>query len=72
MRDFCSYAPDFLFGYPVWKACQQHDRDYKNQIGRKEADKNFLFNLKIILPKKLHLFAYVYYLAVRALGWLHY
>ena len=49
-----------------WIACKVHDMDYESgDISRKEADENFLFNMKSIRPG---IVCYLAYYAVRIFG----
>ncbi len=73
--NYCTLAPDNIFGYYIGGCCHYHDDRYKDdpkKMTRKEADIKFLRCMKSILPLYLHFVAYSYYYAVRLFsgpGW---
>mgnify|MGYP002636916033 CR=1 FL=1 len=75
--DYCSGVPDFLYMKPC---CKNHDEDYANQVGKFQADYNFvkcgLTNASTYSTwhKRLRsrTVAITYYLGVTIFGWLPY
>ena len=73
VKDYCSFVPDYINGFYVGSACKSHDENYYNQIGRKDADKQFLSDLLRLGSGKLFKAkCYLYYFGVRLFGWLFY
>lgn len=68
--DFCTLAPDKLFGYDLSNACYIHDVHYMNKkVSREEADIQLYYNLKYCSNSFI---ASIYYLFVRVFGWIYY
>ncbi len=65
--DFCTKAPDYILGVYIGSACEQHDHDYANQIGRFKADCGLFMNIARI---RWWLFpvAFVYFIGVLLFG----
>ena len=75
----CTGVPELIFH----KACNQHDRDYYDMVGRKLADKTFYSNMnksivecsEALESHEIELYelaAHAYYVGVRTLGWFFY
>ena len=71
IKNYCTFAPDGLFGYYWGDKCKIHDEDYYYQkCTRKEADIKLRDGMKEVLPNCLHWIAWIYYLVVRKVSWL--
>ena len=68
--NYCTMAPDKLFGYDLSEACYQHDVHYmEKNVSRLEADIQLRINLCVVSNKFI---GWVYYIGVRLFGWLYY
>jgi len=68
--DFCTLAPDKLFGYDLSGCCYAHDVHYMNKdVTRLEADIQLRENIVAVSNK---LIGWIYYIGVRLFGWIYY
>jgi len=68
IKDYCTMAPDKLFGYDLSGCCAQHDKDYAEQTKtRLQADRDLLWCINRVAPAFV---GYVYFWAVRLVGWI--
>jgi hypothetical protein len=76
-NNYCSYSPDRLFGITFNFACYLHDRQYRNEVVRREtrlkADQNLrdrIYSEFVKKNKKIkgYIISRIYYFAVRLLG----
>ncbi len=73
--DFCTMAPDKLFGVDLSKCCYFHDFEYiEKNLTRKNAD--FLLRLSILRqfriagkPRLGKIVSTIYYIFARLFGW---
>ena len=78
-NNYCTCAPDKIFGVDLSKVCYQHDVDYlkkKNKPSRFIADKKFFFAVLNEFTKRKKnkigfIVAIIYFLMVRAFGWIY-
>ena len=77
-KDYCSRSPDVLFGVRISKACYLHDRQYRNEVRkrqtREEADldlmKNIIKEFKKASKGTVGVFVgFIYYFIVRIFNW---
>lgn len=70
-KDFCSCAPDVLWGIDISEACRIHDEHYAQQkVSKEEADIQLRENIIALGQNKLRfrIAGWIYYLAVKYLG----
>lgn len=76
--NYCSFAPDKLFGVKFNYACYLHDRQYRNEVKKRKtrlkADqdlRDYIYHQFIISDQMVTgwLVSKIYYLAVRLFSW---
>jgi len=71
--DYCTKAPDIIFGLDLSDSCKEHDEEYRDrEISRKEADIQFRENIKAKGGIGMFVIAWIYYIGVRLFGKSHY
>jgi len=71
--DYCTKAPDIIFGLDLSEDCKQHDIHYRDrEVSRKEADVQFRENIESKGGPLAFLVAWVYYIGVRIFAKKHY
>lgn len=76
MANYCSYAPEKVFGVDCSLSCMLHDHNYKlSTASRYLCDVTFrqnIINSNLDKPIRAWIVAWVYYLCVRGFGWMFY
>ena len=71
--DYCTKAPDIIFGLDLSDSCKEHDEEYRDrELSRKEADVQFRENIKAKGGPLAFCLAWLYYAMVRLFGKSHY
>ena len=68
--DFCTLAPDKIFGVDLSNLCYEHDVHYwQHGVTRLEADIQLRENIK---AAGLPVVAWIYFIFCRVFGWFYY